>query len=134
MKLTTLKASLSQVVKRRRKVRAWVPYGFRVKNANFSRLVCLAIPRRDLNTKKTKAKQKRTRKPRGYVRILIYRMWAIGNLSVKIPRLKQGSFLHEQARPLNKRCAWRLTTRSAFIKMAHLKAIIIAIIFLVGLG
>ena len=46
---------------------------------------------------------------------------------------KQGSFLHEHARPLNKRCAWRLTTGFAFIKMARLKAII-AIILLVGLG
>ena len=43
------------------------------------------------------------------------------------------SFLHEHARPLNKRCAWRLTTGSAFIKMARFKAII-AIILLVGLG
>ena len=46
---------------------------------------------------------------------------------------EQGSFLHEHARPLNKRCAWRLTTWSIFIKMALLKAII-AIILLVGLG
>ena len=46
---------------------------------------------------------------------------------------KQGSFLHEHARPLNKHCAWRLTTGSAFIKMARLKAIV-AIVFLVGLG
>ena len=46
---------------------------------------------------------------------------------------KQGSFLHEHARPLNKRCAWRLTTGFAFFKMARLKAII-AIILLVGLG
>ena len=46
---------------------------------------------------------------------------------------EQGSFLHEHARQLNKRCAWRLTTGSAFIKMARLKAIV-AIIFLVGLG
>ena len=45
-----------------------------------------------------------------------------------------GSFLHEHARPLNKRCAWRLTTGSAFIKMARLKAIMIAIILLIGLG
>ena len=48
-------------------------------------------------------------------------------------RCEQGSFLHEHARSLNKRCAWRLTTRSAFIKMARLKAIV-AIIFFVGLG
>ena len=46
---------------------------------------------------------------------------------------EQGSFVHEHARPLNKRCAWRLTTWSTFIKMALLKAII-AIILLVGLG
>ena len=46
---------------------------------------------------------------------------------------RQGSFLHEHARPLNKRCAWRLTTGSAFIKMARLKAIV-GNIFLVGLG
>ena len=46
---------------------------------------------------------------------------------------EQGSFLHEHVRPLNKRCAWRLTTGFAFIKMARLKAII-AIILLVGLG
>ena len=46
---------------------------------------------------------------------------------------QQGSFLHEHARPLNKRCTWRLTTGFAFIKMARLKAII-AIILLVGLG
>ena len=46
---------------------------------------------------------------------------------------QQGSFLHEHARPLNKRCAWRLTTGFAFMKMARLKAII-AIILLVGLG
>ena len=47
--------------------------------------------------------------------------------------VEQGSFLHEHARPLNKRCAWRLTTGFAFIKMARLKDII-AIILLVGLG
>ena len=46
---------------------------------------------------------------------------------------EQGSFSHEHARPLNKRFAWRLTTGSAFIKIARLKAII-AIILLVGLG
>ena len=37
---------------------------------------------------------------------------------------KQGVFLHEHARPLNKQFAWRLTTGSAFMKMARLKAII----------
>ena len=41
--------------------------------------------------------------------------------------------MHEHARPLNKRLAWRLTTGSAFIKMARLK-VILAIILLVGLG
>ena len=41
--------------------------------------------------------------------------------------------MHEHARPLNKRFAWRLTTGSAFIKMARLKAII-EIILLFGLG
>ena len=46
---------------------------------------------------------------------------------------KQGYFLEEHARPLNKLCVWRFTTGSAFIKMARLKAIV-AIIFLVGLG
>ena len=46
---------------------------------------------------------------------------------------QQGSFLHEHARPLNKRRAWRLTTEFAFIKMARLKAII-AIILLVFLA
>ena len=46
---------------------------------------------------------------------------------------EQGYFWHEHARPLNKRCAWRLTTGFAFIKMARLKAII-AMILLVGLG
>ena len=48
--------------------------------------------------------------------------------------LGTGVFLHEHARPLNKRCAWRLTTGSTFIKMARLKAITIAIILLVGLA
>ena len=47
---------------------------------------------------------------------------------------EQESFSHEHARPLNKRCAWRLSTGSAFIKMVRLKAIMIAIILLVGLG
>ena len=45
---------------------------------------------------------------------------------------KQGSFLHEHVRPLNRRFARRLTTGSAFIKMARLKAII-EIILLVDL-
>ena len=59
------------------------------------------------------------------------------SLSTEDKRLKKciqtGVFLHEPARLLNKRCAWRLTTGSAFIKMARLKASI-AIILLVGLG
>ena len=46
---------------------------------------------------------------------------------------EQGSFLHEHARPLNKRCAWETHHGVCFIKMARLKAIV-AIIFLVGLG
>ena len=37
------------------KILTWLR-GFRVKIANFSRLHCLAIPRRDLSTKKTKPK------------------------------------------------------------------------------
>ena len=41
--------------------------------------------------------------------------------------------MHEHARPLSKRFAWRLTTGSTFIKMARLKAII-EISLLVGLG
>ena len=46
---------------------------------------------------------------------------------------QQGSFLHEHARPLNKRFAWRLTAGSAFIKTARLKPII-EIILLVDHG
>ena len=46
---------------------------------------------------------------------------------------QQGFFLLGHARPLNKQCAWRLTTGSAFIRIAHLKGII-AISLLVGLG
>ena len=45
----------------------------RDKIANFSRLHCLAIRGRDLNTKKTKSNvEKMTRKPRNHVRILRY--------------------------------------------------------------
>ena len=47
--------------------------GFRVKIANFSRLHCLAIPRKDLSTKKAKQTKKNDRKPRSRVRILIDR-------------------------------------------------------------
>ena len=54
------------------------------------------------------------------------------SLSKKSYHCLQWSFLHEHARPLNKQCAWRLTTESAFIKLARLKAIV-RIIFLVGL-
>ena len=39
------------------KILTWLR-GFRVKTANFLRLLCLAIPRRDLRTKKTKPKKK----------------------------------------------------------------------------
>ena len=46
---------------------------------------------------------------------------------------QEGSFLHEHARPLNKRFSWRLTAGSAFIKTARLKPII-EIILLVGHG
>ena len=64
----------------------------------------------------------------------VFFLFLFTTLSYKTPIMyEQGSFLHEHARPLNKRCVWRLTTGSAFIKMARLKAIV-AIIFLVGLG
>ena len=66
----------------------------------------------------------------------IWRIFAVLNnhLSRKLAdKQEQGSFLHEHARPLDKRCTWRLTTRFAFIKLARLKAII-TIILLVGLG
>ena len=45
--------------------------GFGVKIANFSPLYCIAIPRRDLSTKKTKPNnnRKQTRKPQSHVRI-----------------------------------------------------------------
>ena len=42
------------------KILTWLR-GFRVKIANFLRLLCLAIPRRDLRTKKTKPKKKHTK-------------------------------------------------------------------------
>ena len=59
------------------KIRTWLR-GFRVKNANFSWLRCLAIPRRDLSTKKNKSNdhRKMTRKPWSHARILIYQTWA----------------------------------------------------------
>ena len=72
----------------------------------------------------------------------IYKMcfWIVFTKAFKVilmlfmpPCPQQGSFLHEHDRPLNKRCAWKLTTGFAFIKMVRLKAII-AIILLVGLG
>ena len=62
--------------------------GFRVKVAKFLRLHCLAIPRRDLKTKKTKPNilRKMTRKPRNPVRILIYRTWERVIRELKQPR------------------------------------------------
>ena len=61
----------------RYKILTWLR-GFRVKIANFLRLHCVVITRRELNTKKTKPKyRKMTKKPRTFVRILIYRTWAI---------------------------------------------------------
>ena len=42
------------------KILTWLR-GFRVKIANFLRLLCLAIPRRDLRTKKTKPKKHHTK-------------------------------------------------------------------------
>ena len=59
------------------KILTWLR-GFRVKNANFSWLHCLAIPRRDLSTKKNKSNdhRKMTRKPWSHARILIYQTWA----------------------------------------------------------
>ena len=59
--------------------------------------------------------------------------WSLGKHKYGKGYWQQGSFLQEHARPLNKRCVWGLTTGFAFIKMAHLKAII-AIILLVRLG
>ena len=65
--------------------------------------------------------------------IALNKAWVNQFYSVFFGLFEQGSFLHEHARPLDKQCAWRLTTGSALIKTACLKAII-AIIFLVGLG
>ena len=47
--------------------------GFKVKIANFSRLHCLAIPRKGLSTKKAKQTNKNDRKLRSHARILRYR-------------------------------------------------------------
>ena len=47
---------------------------------------------------------------------------------------KQGSFLHEHARPLNKRFARRLTRRVCFYQNGASQSSIIEIILLVGLG
>ena len=48
-----------------------------IKITNFSRLHCLAIPRRDLSTKKTKPNIEKWPENLGsYVTILIYRTWA----------------------------------------------------------
>ena len=61
----------------RYKILTWLR-GFRLKIANFLRLHCVAITRRELNTNKTKPKyRKMSRKPRTFVRILIHRTWAI---------------------------------------------------------
>ena len=51
--------------------------GFRDKIANFSRLHCLTIPRRDLSTKKIKPNIEKW--PESHVRILIYLTFAIGS-------------------------------------------------------
>ena len=53
-------------------------------------------------------------------------------MSIAVLR-NRGLFCMSMCEPLNKRFAWRLTTWSAFIKMARVKAII-EIILLVGLG
>ena len=58
------------------KILTWLR-GFREKIANFSPLDCLAIPRRDLSTKKTKQNKEMTRKPRSHAKISVYRTWAI---------------------------------------------------------
>ena len=60
------------------KILTWLR-GFRVKIANFSRLHCLVILRRDLNTKKTKPKIEKWPESVGVVleSNLIYRTWAI---------------------------------------------------------
>ena len=58
------------------KILTWLR-SFREKIANFSPLDCLAIPRRDLSTKKTKQNKKMTRKPRSHAKISVYRTWAI---------------------------------------------------------
>ena len=54
------------------KIQTWIR-GWRDKMANFSRLHCLAIPRGDLTTKRTKPNLEVTRKPRSHVIIEIYR-------------------------------------------------------------
>ena len=58
----------------------WLQTGFRVKIANFLWLCCLAIPRRDLSTKKTKPNIEKWSESLGVIRILMYRM-----LAIKIP-------------------------------------------------
>ena len=85
------------------KILTWLR-GFRVKIliATFSRLHCLAIPRRD---KENQSKhRKMTRKPRSHVRILIYRMWAyrlywIIN-GLPIHELPSGDILWKDAWPI----------------------------------
>ena len=58
----------------------WLQTGFRVKIANFLWLCCLAIPRRDLSTKKTKPNIEKWSESLGVIRILMYRM-----LAIKVP-------------------------------------------------
>ena len=69
------------------KILTWLR-GFRVKISKFLRLHRLAIPRRDLKTKKTKPniEWKMTRKPRNPVRILIYGTWERVIRELKQPR------------------------------------------------
>ena len=57
------------------KILTWLR-GFRVKIANLSRVHCLAIPRRDLSTKKTKPNIEKWPESLSHVRILICRSWS----------------------------------------------------------
>ena len=67
------------------KILPWLR-GFRVKIAHFSRLRCLAIPKRDLeNQTKYRKIRKMTRKPRSRVKILMYRTLAIEKWWEKAP-------------------------------------------------
>ena len=60
------------------KILTWL-WGFRDKMANVSRLHCLAIPRRDLGTKKTKLNIEIWPESLawGHVRILVYQTWTV---------------------------------------------------------